>query len=198
MCNIKYDLSETGLKVIAVSNRKLCERPFLKQIERVCQMKPQAIILREKDLSEEEYRILSEEVLSVCKKYEIPCVLHKFWKTALELECTSVHLPLPELRKLPEDVKEQFQRIGTSVHSVEDAKEAERLGVSYITAGHIYVTDCKKGLPPRGLPFLQNVCQAVQIPVYGIGGIKIDEAQLHELKNAGAAGGCVMSGMMHV
>ena len=48
MCKIKYDLSETGLKVIAVSNRKLCERPFLKQIERVCQMKPQAIILREK------------------------------------------------------------------------------------------------------------------------------------------------------
>ena len=125
MCKMKCGLSEMDLKIIAVSNRKLCERPFLEQIERVCQMKPQAIILREKDLSEEEYRILSEEVLSVCKKYEIPCILHKFWKTALELECTSVHLPLPELRKLPEDVKEQFQRIGTSVHSVEDAKEAD-------------------------------------------------------------------------
>ena len=95
------------MKIIAVSNRKLCERPFLEQIERVCQVKPQAIILREKDLAEEEYRILSEEVLSVCKKYEIPCILHKFWKTALELECTSVHLPLPELRELPEDVKTQ-------------------------------------------------------------------------------------------
>ena len=94
-------------KVIAVTNRKLCDGDFLDQIKKICQMKPQAIILREKDLSEEEYRILSEEVLSVCKKYEIPCILHKFWKTALELECTSVHLPLPELRKLPEDVKEQ-------------------------------------------------------------------------------------------
>ena len=48
----KCDLSEMDLKIIAVSNRKLCERPFLEQIERVCQMKPQAIILREKDLSE--------------------------------------------------------------------------------------------------------------------------------------------------
>lgn len=151
MCKMKYDLSEMDWKIIAVSNRKLCERSFLEQIERVCQMKPQAIILREKDLSEEEYRILSEEVLSVCKKYEIPCILHKFWKTALELECTSVHLPLPELRKLPEGVKEQFQRIGTSVHSVEDAKEAERLGVSYMTAGHIYVTDCKKAWHREGL-----------------------------------------------
>lgn len=95
-------------------------------------------------------------------------------------------------------VVSDFHTVGTSIHSVSEAVEAEKLGASYLTAGHIYVTDCKKGLPPRGLPFLQHVCQAVQIPVYGIGGIKIDKAQLHELKNAGAAGGCVMSGMMHV
>ena len=198
MCKTKCDLSEIDLKIIAVSNRKLCERPFLEQIERVCQMKPQAIILREKDLLEEEYRILSEEVLSVCKKYEIPCILHKFWKTALELECTSVHLPLPELRKLPEGVKEKFQRIGTSVHSVEDAKEAERLGVSYMTAGHIYVTDCKKGLAPRGLGFLKDVCSTVNVPVYAIGGIKFDKKQWEELQQKGASGGCIMSGMMEL
>ena len=186
------------LKIIAVSNRKLCERPFLEQIERVCQMKPQAIILREKDLSEEEYRILAEEVLSVCKKHEILCIMHKFWKIALELECTSVHLPLPELRKIPKEVKEQFQRIGTSVHSVEDAKEAEELGVSYMTAGHIYVTDCKKGLAPRGTGFLKEVCSTVSVPVYAIGGIKFDEKQWEELKQNGASGGCIMSGMMEL
>ena len=48
--------------------------------------------------------------------------------------------------------------------------------------------------PATGTSISADVCQAVQIPVYGIGGIKIDEAQLYELKNAGAAGGCVMSG----
>ena len=114
------------------------------------------------------------------------------------MECTSVHLPLPELRKLPEGVKEQFQRIGTSVHSVEDAKEAERLGVSYMTAGHIYVTDCKKGLAPRGLGFLKDVCSTVNVPVYAIGGIKFDENQWEELKQNGASGGCIMSGMMEL
>ena len=66
--------------------------------------------------------------------------------------CTSA---IAGIKKLQEGVKEQFQRIGTSVHSVEDAKEAERLGVSYMTAGHIYITDCKKGLAPRGLGFLK-------------------------------------------
>ena len=198
MCNMKCDLSEIDLKIIAVSNRKLCERPFLEQIERVCQMKPQAIILREKDLSEEEYRILSEEVLSVCKKYEIPCILHKFWKTALELECTSVHLPLPILQKIADEEKKKFTKIGISIHSVEEAKEAEQLGASYLTAGHIYATDCKRGLPPRGLGFLKEVCREVSIPVYGIGGIKFDEEQWNDMKKCGAVGGCVMSGMMEI
>ena len=35
--------------------------------------------------------------------------------------------------------------LGTSVHSVEDAKEAEHLGADYIFAGNIFETDCKKG-----------------------------------------------------
>ena len=80
----------------------------------------------------------------------------------------------------------------------EDAKEAERLGVSYMTAGHIYVTDCKKGLAPRGLGFLKDVCSTVNVPVYAIGGIKFDEKQWEELKQNGASGGCIMSGMMEL
>ena len=43
-----------------------------------------------------------------------------------------------------------------------------------MTAGHIYATDCKQGLPPRGLDFLEEVCRAVDIPVWAIGGIGKD------------------------
>ena len=168
--------------LIAVTNRHLCSRPFTEQITRVCKLHPKALILREKDLPEEEYFSLARQVKEICEQFKVPFILH---------------LPLPLLLENPKVVSD-FHAVGTSIHSVSEAVEAEKLGTSYLTAGHIYVTDCKKGLPPRGLPFLQNVCQAVQIPVYGIGGIKIDETQLHELKNAGAAGGCVMSGMMHV
>ena len=79
--------------------------------------------------------------------------------------------------------KEKFTKIGISIHSVEEAKEAEQLGASYLTAGHIYATDCKRGLPPRGLGFLKEVCREVSIPVYGIGGIKFDEEQWNDMKN---------------
>ena len=56
----------------------------------------------------------------------------------------------------------------------------------------------KRGLPPRGLDFLKNVCDAVTIPVYGIGGIKFDPQQWNSLKKQGAFGGCIMSGMMQL
>ena len=169
------DLEGQDFKIIAVSNRKLCEKPFTEQIERVCQIKPEAIILREKDLSEEEYIILAERIMEICKQYQVTCILHTFWKTAAYLGCTSIHLPMAELRKLPEEEKKHFKEIGTSVHSVEEAEEAVNLGATYLTAGHIYVTNCKKGVPPRGLGFLKEVCSRVKLPVYAIGGIRFDQ-----------------------
>ena len=167
--------------LIAVTNRHLWSRPFTEQITRVCKLHPKALILREKDLPEEEYFSLARQVKEICEQFKVPFIPHFYPAVARELGCDRLHLPLPLLLENPKVVSD-FHTVGTSIHSVSEAVEAEKLGASY----------------PRGLPFLQNVCQAVQIPVYGIGGIKIDEAQLHELKNAGAAGGCVMSGMMHV
>lgn len=201
MCKIENgmnNLKNQGFGIIAVSNRKLCKRPFLEQIERVCKMHPEAIILREKDLPEEEYRILAKEVMEICNHYQVSCILHNFWKAAVELGCTSVHLPLTVIRTLSVEEKNKFSKIGISIHSVEDAKEAEKLGASYLTAGHIYVTDCKKGLAPRGLKFLEEVCQNVSIPVYGIGGVKFDDKQWQDMERCGAAGGCIMSGMMEI
>ena len=57
--------------VIAITNRRLCDRPFLEQIERVCKLYPAAVILREKDLSDAEYAALAADVYSVCKKYNV-------------------------------------------------------------------------------------------------------------------------------
>lgn len=201
MCKIENgmnNLKNQEFGILAVSNRKLCKRPFLEQIERVCKVHPEAVILREKDLEEEEYRKLAKEVMVICEKYQVPCILHNFWEVAMKLGCTSVHLPLHILRTLSENEKNKFTKIGSSVHSPEEAKEAEQLGASYLTAGHVYATNCKKGLPPRGLEFLKEVCQTVRVPVYGIGGVKFDEQQWQDMKKCGASGGCIMSGMMEI
>ena len=69
------------------------------------------------------------------------------------------------------------------------------LGADYLTAGHIFPTDCKKGLAPRGIDFLQNICQTVQVPVFGIGGIH--PGNIEQVLDAGASGVCMMSEMMN-
>lgn len=182
-------------KVICVTNRHLSEKSLARQVEIVCKFHPKAIILREKDLPEDEYIILANEVLDICTKNGVECILHFYPNVAKKLKCNAIHLPLFKLRENQKCLS-GFKIIGTSVHSVEEAIEAQNLGATYISAGHIFATDCKKGVPPRGLEFLKEVCQAVNIPVYAIGGIKLSDEQIKLITDCGAAGGCIMSGMM--
>ncbi len=180
--------------LICVTNRHLCKGNFLEQIEKIVQAAPAAIILREKDLPEAEYRILAKQVLEICHKHHKSCILHSYVDVAIELKVRNIHLPMAILRRLPEDKKRSFTTIGASCHSVDEAIEAQSRGCTYITAGHIFSTDCKKGVPPRGLDFLEKVCKAVSIPVYAIGGIHLDN--IEQVRQTGARGACIMSGFM--
>ena len=180
--------------IICVTNRKLCGGDFLTQIDRIAAARPKAIILREKDLSPEEYRELAEKVMSICERRGTMCILHSFTEIALELGAENIHLPLRKLSGAPDSIRGKFKLIGCSCHSAEEAVNARDMGASYITAGHVFATDCKKGLPPRGLDFLREVCSSVSIPVYAIGGISPENMDI--VRAAGAAGGCIMSGLM--
>jgi thiamine-phosphate pyrophosphorylase len=179
--------------IFCVTNRKLCDE-FLAKIEKIATAKPSGIILREKDLSEVEYKSLAKQVIEICNKYEVTCILHSFADVAIKLNSDKIHLPLPILRNMTDFQKSKFKTIGASCHSVDEAIEAQRLGCTYITAGHIFATDCKKGLAPRGIDFLKEICSNVSIPVYAIGGI--DSSNVNSVKNAGADGACIMSGLM--
>lgn len=177
-----------------VTNRKLCREDFLTRIERIAACHPAGIILREKDMTPDEYKEMALDVMRICKAHEVQCILHSFTSAATELHADAIHLPMTLLRELHQEDKARFRVLGASCHSVEDALEAESLGCTYITAGHVFDTDCKKGLPGRGVDFLREVCDAVTIPVYGIGGI--DEENIALVRGAGAGGACLMSSLM--
>ncbi len=163
----------------------------MKQVRAIALCHPAAVLLREKDLTETEYEGLARSVTAICETYGVPCILHTYAEAALRLKAEAVHLPLTILRGLSEEMKGNFQILGTSCHSVEEAMEAERLGCTYLIAGHIFDTDCKADLPGRGLPFLREICRSVSVPVLAIGGICADNAA--DVRSAGAAGLCIMS-----
>lgn len=188
-------------KILAITNRHICNNDFLTQIQDICTLnekntviKSVSIVLREKDLSEDDYKDLAAKVIKICEKNNTECILHSFYKVAREFNCKKIHLPLHVLKSKP-DVCKGFNEVGVSIHSVSEAIEAYNLGATYITAGHIFATDCKKDIPPRGLSFLSSVCCCVNIPVFAIGGISIENAQ--KAINVGADGICIMSGLMN-
>lgn len=189
------------LPLIAVTDSATCPRPLPKQIERLAkltELRPQAVILRAKSLDKAAYRTLALQAQQSCKVTGIPLILHSDWQFAHDLGISKLHLPLALLRQISEYERAYFTWLSTSVHSVEEAIEAQALGATVLIAGHIYTTQCKAGLAPRGLGFLQNVCNAVSLSVYAIGGIGFDAAQHAELQANGARGACVMSAYMRL
>ena len=154
---------------------------------------PDLFILREKDLEENAYKKLAEKVMKSCVEAGIPFAVNSYTQAALELGCENIHLPFKMFAEGQEEWK-NFSVVGVSVHSVEEAKYVWQHGGTYVIAGHIFETDCKKGVPARGLAFLKEICESVKLPVYAIGGIKKENEML--AIEAGAQGVCKMSEYM--
>jgi thiamine-phosphate diphosphorylase len=178
-------------KKICITNRHIVAGDFLENIKKIARSDVDMIILREKDLTENEYETLASDVLKICAGQGKLCVLHSFTNAAIRLGHPYIHLTMHDLNALDDNARSFFKMIGVSTHSVDEAKEAERLRASYITASHIFPTDCKAGLAPRGLEFLKEVCASVSIPVYALGGVKPSNAE--QCIECGASGVCMMS-----
>lgn len=179
------------IKTIAVTNRKLCDTDLYLRIRSLCLENTYRIILREKDLSENEYGMMFKKLMEICSNYNTELIGNKFENIVKELGGKGFQYSYANFM---EKDKRHFEVEGVSVHSVEEAVASQHNGADYLIAGHIFATDCKKGVEPRGLDFLKAVCSSVDIPVFAIGGINDSNAE--NCINMGAAGICKMSGAM--
>jgi len=77
--------------------------------------------------------------------------------------------------------------IGRSVHSPEEASEAAlNGGLDFLVFGTVFESGSKPDVPAAGTRMLAATCQAVTLPVLGVGGMM--PSRLHEVAAAGAAG----------
>jgi len=178
--------------LICVTHRKLGQGDFLQRIDQLAQARPYAVMLREKDLDSAAYERLARKVKEICDCYKVRLILHQHGEVAEKLKTTYLQLSMPALRAYQKE--KHHLLISASVHSALEAEEAQALGAAYVVAGHIYYTACKQGISPKGLSFLRQVCQAVALPVFAIGGIARNNVK--EILESGAKGMCVMSEAM--
>ena len=192
-----------GRIIACITNRRLVKGDFLAQIERVAAMEMvDWIIVREKDLSVEEYRTLFAKVARIAHKGGKKCLAHG--RIALgvmsELGADGLHLPLDVLREWRAASGRQsggegaVPLVGASAHSAAEIAEAAALGADYATLSPIFATTCKPGAVPLGIAALAAVCQKSPIPIFALGGIGRDK--LNACIEAGTAGCCMMSVLM--
>ena len=179
--------------LFVITSSKSCKEDFLTRIERIASANPDRIILREKHLSQDDLLELAIKCKKICDKYSVAFSVNSSIEVARKVNA-DIHLPYKLFVENNENIKD-FSTIGVSVHSISEAETAEMFGASYLIAGHIFATDCKKGLKPRGLEYLSDISKAVKIPVLGIGGISLE--RLSSVLQTGAAGACVMSHFMN-
>jgi thiamine-phosphate pyrophosphorylase len=84
--------------------------------------------------------------------------------------------------------------IGKSTHSFEQAVAAEKEGADYIGFGPLFATPTKPGRPAIGLEDIARVHAAVRIPIFCIGGIKLEN--LDSVIAAGARRVVIVSGLL--
>ena len=102
--------------------------------------------------------------------------VHNFADFALRAGERNLWLPLGVLRNFSaahgaEFLRANFKKLVASCHSEAEAREALELGAGAICLSHIFTTDCKAGLAPRGLNLIRAVREFFAGEIYALGGI---------------------------
>jgi thiamine-phosphate pyrophosphorylase len=136
------------------------------------------IQLRAKNKSIEELVQLAKELHELTAKSAAPLIVNDYAEVASSTPVEGVHVGQDD--DSIEIVRRRVKRdilVGKSTHSLEQARAAEREGADYIGFGPIFATPTKPDYAPIGLENIRRVHAEVNLPIFCIGGINIDNLQ---------------------
>lgn len=179
------------METVAVSDRRISVRPFLEQVDLICEGGVDTFVLREKDLSYGELVSLARDVGNICRSRDTEFCIDGPPSVAIGLGFSCVWVPYWDLEK---NGRPDTETVWVSVHGPEEATEAEDLGADRVVFGNVFETSCKPGKPAAGTELLKKTVSSTSLPVYAIGGVNTDTA--FGLKNTGITGVCMRSSLM--
>ncbi|MEK7334307.1 MAG: thiamine phosphate synthase [Candidatus Binatota bacterium] len=171
-------------------------RDLLWVLERALEGGVKAVQLREKDLGGRELFVLAEKTKRLCERYQANLFVNDRVDVALGVDADGVHLggdsmPVRAARELLGAEK----LIGVSTHSINEAREAEQEKADFILFGPVYFTASKAAYgEPQGLGRLKKVVEKISLPVYAIGGVKVEN--IAEVKETGVRGIALISAVL--
>jgi thiamine-phosphate pyrophosphorylase len=189
---------KTAIVCYVTDRKSLSGDPSCAAVREQIQMAIEAgadwVQIREKDLPGRELADLARSSVAAGREHvSLRVIVNDRLDVALAAGAAGVHLGRESLNA--RDVVQWCRRgnapaeflVGVSCHSLEEAREAESAGASYVFFGPVFDTPAKRGLgAPQGAARLAEICRSARIPVIAIGGV--DEGNAAECLSAGAAG----------
>jgi thiamine-phosphate pyrophosphorylase len=155
-----------------------------------------AVQVREKDLGALDLALLCRHLVKPVREAGAMLVVNDRVDVALAVGAAAVQrthtsLAVNDMRA----IAGSRLRIGVSVHSLEDALDAEQKGADWVTYGPVYDTPSKRPYgAPQGLERLATVTRGLRIPVVAIGGITPERVK--DVRAAGARGVAAISSIL--
>ena len=181
------------LLLYGVTDRSwLGERTLYSAVEQSIRGGVTMVQLREKDLEKEEFQKEARQIQELCKKHQVPFLINDNVELAVEIEADGVHVGQHDMEA--GQVRQKIgpdKILGVSAQTVEQALKAQAAGADYLGVGAVFPTGTKDDADAVSLDTLKAICQAVDIPVVAIGGIK--DSNILSLTGSGICGVAVVS-----
>ena len=185
--------AQKDLTLYAITDRHWLTGQTLKsQVEKALKGGATMIQIREKDLNEKDFLLEAEELLALCRSYNVPFIVNDNVELAVKIGADGVHVGQSDMNA--RDVRALIGNdkiLGVSTQTVEQALFAQECGADYLGVGAVFPTGSKDDAEVLDRKTLMDICKAVSIPVVAIGGITKDNVR--ELKGTGIAGISVIS-----
>lgn len=185
--------AQKDLTLYAITDRHWLNGETLKsQVEKALKGGATMIQIREKDLDEKDFLLEAEELLALCRSYNVPFIVNDNVELAVKIGADGVHVGQSDMNA--RDVRALIGNdkiLGVSTQTVEQALFAQECGADYLGVGAVFPTGSKDDAEVLDRKTLMDICKAVSIPVVAIGGITKDNVR--ELKGTGIAGISVIS-----
>ncbi|MDA0837480.1 MAG: thiamine phosphate synthase [Planctomycetota bacterium] len=155
----------------------------------------QVVQLREKEMTDREFFSLAENLRSICERSDVICLINDRTHIARAVDADGVHIGDDDLApNAARKVLGPGKILGATSHTLEEAKAGQRAGADYLGFGTMFPTETKSGLTIRGPEEWSRLKGHIEIPVYAIGGITLEN--LHQLTERGVGHVAVSAGIL--
>jgi 8-oxo-dGTP diphosphatase len=158
------NLSETSKKI------------FLNQLQKKINDGLEMIQVREKNISLNELKIFSKEIMEICKPNNIKVIINSDIKLAYEIKADGVHLTSKDLLSIKEKPKNLI--ISASCHNKEEVNLAEKLKINFVVLSAVKKTLSHSNIKPIGWDKFQEIVNQVNIPIYALGGLGVHDYEV--------------------